>query len=127
MLPSPGNPSSKALPKTMQGSKARPKPYLLDHLDTVLSVVMLPKNKAVLSSFLFKLGEKKDPDTAAQETLNDVKEVWKYHFARVIDGYDPDLRESTSVMIIKDVHAKGKIKSTWKQWLELERTSRRPD
>ena len=57
-----------------------------------------------------------------------MKEVWRYHFgARVIDGYDLDLQESTSVMIIKDVHAKGKIKSTWKQWLELERTSRRPD
>ena len=123
-----GNPSSKSLPKQVGGSKTRPKTYLLDMLGTSLGFAKLPKTRAVLSSFLFKLEEKKEPDTAAQETLHDLKLVWKHHFGeRVIEGYDTNLKEATKVMVIKDIHAKAKIKSTWKQWMELERTARRPD
>lgn len=127
--PSPSdNTSSKALPKQVLGTKTRTKPYLLDKLSTSLGYAKLPKTRAVLSSFLFKLEEKKNPDIAAQETLNDVKAVWRHHFGmRVIDGYDTNLQEATKVMVIMDLNAKAKIKSTWKQWLELERTARRPD
>ena len=46
---------------------------------------------------------------------------------REIDGFDSNLQEATAVMVIKDIHAKAKIKSTWKEWMELERTARRPD
>ena len=45
---------------------------------------------------------------------------------REIDGFDSNLQEATAVMVIKDIHAKAKIKSTWKEWVELERTARRP-
>ena len=54
--------------------------------------------------------------------------MWKHHFGeRVIDGFETNLNEATNVMVIKDIHAKANIKSTWKQWMELERTARRPD
>ena len=69
------NVSSKALPKQVAGSKTRPKTYLLDMLGSSLGFAKLVKTKAVLSSFLFKLEEKKDPDTAAEETLHNVKET----------------------------------------------------
>ena len=69
-----------------------------------------------------------EPEEAAQVTLKELKLVWKHHFGmRVIEGYDTDMQESTQVMIIKDVHAKAKITSLWKQWKELERVSRRPE
>ena len=66
------NVSSKALPKQVAGSKTKPKTYLLG---SSLGFAKLLKTKAVLSSFFFKLEEKRDPDTAAEETLHDVKET----------------------------------------------------
>ena len=104
---------SKALPKQVKGSKTRPKTYLLDMLGSSLGFAKLLKTKAVLSSFFFKLHEKKDPDSASQETINDLKAVWRHHFGmKVIDGYDTNLQEATVVMVIKDLPAKAKMKAT---------------
>ena len=46
---------------------------------------------------------------------------------RVVLGFDSDLQEKTRKMIIDDQYACTKIINIWKQWMELERTSRRPD
>ena len=121
--------SSKADPQKVPGTNSRPKPYLLDKLDSTFRYAKLPKNKAVLSTFLFHMEEKKqDPVEAAQGTLSKLKDVWEHHFGmRLVHGFDSHLQESTKKMIIEDAIVRNKITSLWKQWKELERTSRRPD
>ena len=120
--------SSKALPKESTGSSSRPKVFLLGKLDPTFKKSKLPKGRAVLSHFLYQLEEQNLVKDAAEETLNQVKDIWKHHFGmRVVFGYDSDLQEDTKKMIIEDIQAKYKITSIWKQWMELERTSRRPD
>ena len=121
--------SSKAAPKKIPGTSSRKKHFLLENTDSTIKIAKLPKSRTVLSNFLLQL-EDKDLDKvgAAQETLKNVKEVWKHNFGmRVILGFDSDLQEKTKKMIIEDQYACTKIISIWKQLMELERTSRRPD
>ena len=46
---------SRILPAKVSGSHSRPKPYLLDKLETSFSFAKLPKTKSVLSFFLSML------------------------------------------------------------------------
>ena len=96
--------SSKAAPKKISGTSSRKKHFLLEKIDSTFKNAKLPKSGTVLSNFLFQL-EEKDLDKlgAAQETLKNVKEVWKHYFGmRVILGFDSDLQEETKQMIIED-------------------------
>ena len=129
-ISSPATPtSSKATPKRPPGTSSRPKYFLLDKVDSTFKMSKLPKSKTVLSNFLFNLDEEKlDKISASKKTLDQVKEIWKHHFGeRVILGFDSNLQENTKRMIIEDKDARNKILSIWKQWMDLERTSRRPD
>ena len=121
--------SSKTLPPVVSGTSSRPKPYLLEKLESSFGFAKLPKTRRVLSVFLFYLEvEKLDLGRAAQETLHKVKEVWLHHFGmRVISGYDSDIKEETKKMIISDDNGRRKIISIWKTWKDLEKTSRRTD
>ena len=96
--------SSKTFPAVVSGTSSRPKPYLLEKLESSIGFAKLPKTMTALSVFLFHLEiEKLDPAKAApaQETLNKVKEVWVHHFGtRVINGFDDNLKEEAKKMII---------------------------
>ena len=121
--------SSKTFPAVESATSSRPKPYLLEKLEPSIRFAKLSKTRTALSVFLFHLEiEKLDPPKAAQETLNNVKEIWVYHFGtRVINGFDDNLKEEAKKMIISDDNGRRKLISLWKSWKELERISRRPD
>ena len=121
--------SSKNFPAVESATSSRPKPYLLEKLESSIGFAKLPKTMTALSVFLFHLEiENLDPAKAAQETLNKVKEVWVHHFGtRVINGFDDNLKEEAKKMIISDDNGRRKLISLWKSWKELERISRRPD
>ena len=110
------------------GTHTRPKIYLLDNLATSFGFSKLPKTRAVLSVFL-SYHQKRDDNKAslaAQDTVCQVKEVWKYHFGeRVIMGYDSGMQEETPKMISDDKNIQMKIIKVWQEWLALEKESRR--
>ena len=110
------------------GTQTRPKIYLLDNLADSFGFSKLPKTRAVLSVFLSYHQKREDnkASIAAQDTLCQVKQVWKYHFGeRVIMGYDTGMKEETPKMISDDKNIQMKILKVWQEWLALEKESRR--
>ena len=82
----------------------------------------------MLSVFLSYHQKREDnkASIAAQDTLCQVKQVWKYHFGeRVIMGYDTGMKEETPKMISDDKNIQMKILKVWQEWLALEKESRR--
>ena len=118
---------SKAMPSA--GTQSRPKVYLLEKLDDSLGFAKLPKAKAVLRVFLHQLGNTNGGEQAAAgETVLKVKEVWQHHFgSRVIMGFDTAMQEETKKMVAEDRNIVRNVLKIWKEWKELERTSRRED
>ena len=117
-------------PAPKQGTSSRPKVYLLEKLESSLSFARLPKAKSVLSRFLDALHTKNDPNLCAKEAACEVKRVWEHHFStKVIFGRDnvDDEEDSKRKMIIHDQNIKDKILKIWKEWKDLERTSKRSD
>ena len=127
--PSPATPLASGAGPTLsgKGSKTRPKVYLVDKLEPSLGFAKLPKSKAVLSVFLFHL-QGSDTTSAGNSTLSILKEVWKHHFGpRVVLGYDIGMEEATKKIISDDKYILEKIINLWKNWRDMERTSKRKD
>jgi exonuclease III len=121
-------PTTTSMPRSATGTSTRLKMYLLDKVDTGFKFSKLPKANAVLNIFLLHLNNSSVTFTAAQETISQLKEVWTHHFgSRVIHGYDQDMQENTKKMIMGDFNIRRKILNLWKQWKDMERTSRRKD
>ena len=122
-------PKSKSKALSSAGTQSRPKVYLLEKLDNSLGFAKLPKAKAVLRVFLHQLRNTDGGEQAAAgETVVKVKEVWQHHFgSRVIMGFDTAMQEETKKMVAEDRNIVRNILKIWKEWRELERTSRRED
>ena len=103
--------------------------YLLEKLNNSLGFAKLPKAKAVLRGFLYKVRNTNGGEQAAAgETVLKVKEVWQHHFgSRVIMGFDTAMQEETKKMVAEDRNIVRNVLKIWKEWKELERTSRRED
>ena len=119
----------------------REKFYLLGSSVDKLSLSKLPKHCDILRRFLTIL---KDSGTstqsaaqaaavqdAAKHTASEIKLVWKHHFGlRMTFGKDLEHdkhADEALKLIVMDDKIEAKVLSIFKEWKELEKTSRRKD
>ena len=61
---------SSPLTAKARGTQSRPKPYLLDKLESRFVFAQLPKTRSILCVFFSNIEKNMDPSAAAQDTFN---------------------------------------------------------
>ena len=89
----------------------------------------IPTTGAVLGRFLNNL-ENSGIKEAARDTRQKLKDVWLHHFGpRLVEGREfgiEDVEDKSKKMIKSDRHIDDKIQNVWKEWVKLEKESRKP-
>ena len=66
---------------------------------------------------------------AARDTRQKLKDVWLHHFGpRLVEGREfgiEDVEDKSKKMIKSDRHIDDKIQNVWKEWVKLEKESRK--
>ena len=110
------------------GTGSRPSFYLLGQAPTSLKMAKVPIQGAVLGRFLTHL-EVSSIKEAAAVTRTEVKKVWLYHFgSRLVEGREIGLEEEgqeSKKIVRTDRHIDDLIKSLHRDWVKLEKESRR--
>ena len=127
----PPKPTSSSSSATRTSSRTLTKIYLLDKTIELFSLTKLPKNFAVLQRFLAILETAGSPKAAAKLTTAEVKIVWKHHFGlKLVYGVQTEndnIEVESNKLVIMDNKIDAMILALHKEWLDLERTTRRKD
>ena len=125
--------SSPATPMITQskpgGSSSRPLMYLLGQLPVSFKYAKIPTSEVVLGRYVHHL-ESRVPKEAADETRKELKDVWLHHFGpRLVEGREfgiEDVPDKSKMIVKTDRHIDDKIRDIWKDWVKLEKESRKP-
>ena len=128
------DPTAGITPRVMDpaATSSRPTYYMLGKLSSCLTFSKLPKGRHVLATFL-ELREHKSVSDSARKTTEDLLNSWTHHFGpRFVlgksFGEEQEPSKNEFMRIVKsDHHISDMVANMYKQWQELEKTSRRPD
>ena len=111
------------------GSSSRPVLFMLGQAPVSFRFAKIPTTGAVLGRFLNNLENSGIKETA-RDTRQELKDVWLHHFGpRLVEGREfgiEDVEDKSKKMIKSDRHIDDKIQNVWKEWVKLEKESRKP-